>query len=217
MQKIMLVILASFITTLTYAREIIPQSNYFLRDGLNSPVFGELGAQVTEEYGPKNTILNTKFGFQFIRSESQSVALGYVIRGFQHGHSSREDYKLRLDGVALEYLYSRFDLKPIFGFTYLTGEKRSNLEPDVEQVINIDNLELSFSLSYPLTLLQSNLVVGYNHAFSTTSSRGVKELFGLTHANGKVELESRRASIPPTRNQKSEHDSLLAGLRFSSF
>lgn len=201
------------VSTCIQARTLTPENNYFLRDGVNSPVFGEVGAHMSKEEGSKLSVLNARVGVQVLKSQNQALSLSYNKRGFNHGHSHQQDYKIRFDGVSSEYSYTAFALKPHLALTYLKGEKRKTVDFEKEQVRKIEKREMSFLLSYPVSTLGIDIIGGVNYAENLSNRFEDDSVTGLNLKGHKV---SHREVRTMARNEKSYEQSALLGLRFSS-
>ncbi|MBI2603394.1 MAG: hypothetical protein HYW48_10095 [Deltaproteobacteria bacterium] len=179
--------------------------NYLIRNGIHSPVYGELSAHVTDEFEGTNTLLNFQFGIQALRFSEHSIAIGYLIRGFNHGHTEASKYKVKLDGVNLEYLYTEYDWRPRLGISYLIGEKRENETEDKEIVNEMKKFEVQAGLGYFIPMIEGELLLGYNYSMSSTTT------FTDNITDKKRVIET------VTRDEKKNFSGVVVGLRFSGF
>lgn len=179
--------------------------NYLLQNGIFSPVYGELSFQTTDEFGGRNTLLNFQFGIQTLRLSEHSVALGYIIRGFNHGHTKASQYKVKLDGVNLDYKYAEYNWRPHFGLSYLIGEKKENETEDKEIIHEVKKFEIQAALGYFIPLIEGEVLLGYNYSMSRTNTLS------------DTVVEKKRVVETLSRDEAGNFSSLIVGVRFSGF
>jgi len=214
MKKIYLLILM-FTSVESFARDV-QRDNYLFRDGMYSPVYGEVSTLLSSEYGGNlNAYLNVEVGIQAIAHERHALLFGYNKRGFHHGHVGPKNYKLSLDGPVVEYIYKLYPFIPMLGAAYLVGGKKTTLNEQSELIDDITRFELRAMLSYRLSAdLGADVVIGYVHSWNTISESKM-QLIGAKRVNNKD--VGGTIVINEYGQSRSRSESYLVGIRFNSY
>jgi hypothetical protein len=195
----------------SFARDI-KHDDYVLRNGIFSPVYGEISNQFTNEFGKSNSLLNVKIGIQAVRFDDHGIFLSGVRRGFNTAHSRSDAYKVDFMGLGLEYGYYEHDVRPVVGLFYLHGKKQEKTDNHLVKMIDdMDKIEVSTSLFYHVPFMFADVFVGYHHSFDTTDKINRETTILADSENHTHKLTTLSKGV------KSTSGSAVMGLRFITF